>query len=159
MLRTRTGLPQQIDCATAQTRSALFQPTWSAMLSTPISQTQPGRSSFMRKKLRGILRCATVSTFQTTPIAGRKQKCGLDLSLLLSVSYVWSDDAGYDCAGPPTGVAVCFRLLGWNGVVVWKKTVKHLDWMEVTRTALPNNEVETFRVWGASEKFFLLEVM
>lgn len=65
----------------------------------------------MRMKLRGILRCATVSTFQTTPIVGCKQKCGLDLSLLLSVSYVWSDDTGYDCAGPPTGVAVCCRLL------------------------------------------------
>lgn len=66
----------------------------------------------MRIKLRGILRCATVSTFQTTPIAARKQKCGLDLSLLLSVSDVWSDDTGYDRAGPPTGVAVRCRLLG-----------------------------------------------
>lgn len=75
------------------------------MLSTPISQTQPGRSSFMRIKLGGILRCATVSTFQTAPIAGCKQKCGLDLSLLLSVSDVWSDDPGYDGAAPPTGVA------------------------------------------------------
>ncbi len=74
VLRTRAGPFQQIDCATAQTRSAFFQPTWSAMLSTPISQTQPGRSSFMRIKLRGILRCATVSTFQTTPIAGCKQE-------------------------------------------------------------------------------------
>ena len=74
----------------------------------------------MRMKLRGILRCATVSTFQTTPIAGCKQKCGLDLSLLLSVSYVWSDDTGYDCAGPPTGVAGCCLLLGaekWRHLV------------------------------------------
>lgn len=56
-----TALFQQIDCDTAKggkkTRSILFHPTWSAMLSTPISQTQPGRSSFMRNKLRGIL-CA-----------------------------------------------------------------------------------------------------
>lgn len=63
--------------------------------------------------------------FQTTPIAGCKQKCGLDLSLLLSVSYVWSDDTGYDCAGPPTGVAVCSRLLGGSGAILWKKSVKH----------------------------------
>lgn len=73
----------------------------------------------MRIKLRGILRCATVSTFQTTPIAGCKQKCGLDLSLLLSVSNVWSDDTGYDGAGPPTGVAVSSRPLGDNGVAWW----------------------------------------
>lgn len=81
----------------------------------------------MRKKRGGIRWCATVPTSQTTPIAGCKQKCGLDLSLLLSVSYVWSDDAGYDYAGPPTGVAVCFffRLFGGNGVTVWRKTVKH----------------------------------
>lgn len=62
MLRTRAALSQQIDCAIAPRRSALFPPTWSVMLSTPISQTQPGRSSFMREKLGGILRCATVST-------------------------------------------------------------------------------------------------
>ena len=65
----------------------------------------------MREKLRGIWRRATVSTLQTTPIAGCKQKCGPDLSLLLSVSDVWSDDAGSDHSGPPTGVAGCFRLL------------------------------------------------
>lgn len=63
----------------------------------------------MRDKLGGILRCATVSTFQTTPIAGWKEKCGLDLSLLLSVFSVCSDDSGYDGSGPPTGVAA--RLL------------------------------------------------
>lgn len=103
MLRTRAALSQQIDCATARTRSVLFHPTWSVMLSTPISQTQPGRSSFMRDKLGGILRCATVSTFQTTPIAGWKEKCGLDLSLLLSVFSVCSDEPGYDGRGPPTG--------------------------------------------------------
>lgn len=108
MLRTRMALSQQIDCATARTRSALFHPTWSVMLSTPISQTQPGRSSFMREKLGGILRCATVSTFQTTPIAGWKEKCGLDLSLLLSVSSVCSDDG----RGPPTGVAARLLLPG-----------------------------------------------
>lgn len=104
-LRMGTHIFQQIDCTTARTPSAL-QPTWSAMLSTPISQTQPGRSSFMRIKLRGILRCATGSTFQTTPIAGCKEKRGLDLSLLLSASYVWSCDTGYGGAGPPRGVAV-----------------------------------------------------
>lgn len=59
----------------------------------------------MREKLGGILRCATVSTFQTTPIAGWKEKCGLDLSLLLSVFSVCADDG----SGPPTGVAA--RLL------------------------------------------------
>lgn len=66
----------------------------------------------MRDKLGGILRCATVSTFQTTPIAGCKEKCGLDLSLLLSVSSVCSDDSGYDGRGPPTGVAVRLLLPG-----------------------------------------------
>lgn len=73
----------------------------------------------MRIKLRGILWLATVSTFQTTPITACKQKCGLDLSLLLSVSDVWSDDTGYDRAGPPTGVAVCFRVFWWNGATAW----------------------------------------
>lgn len=66
----------------------------------------------MREKLGGILRCATVSTFQTTPIAGWKEKCGLDLSLLLSVSSVRSDDSGYDGRGPPTGVAARLPVPG-----------------------------------------------
>lgn len=66
----------------------------------------------MRDKLGGILRCATVSTFQTTPIAGWKEKCGLDLSLLLSVFSVCSDEPGYDGRGPPTGVAARLLLPG-----------------------------------------------
>lgn len=45
-------------------------------------------------------------------IAGWKEKCGLDLSLLLSVSSVCSDDSGYDGRGPPTGVAAQLLLPG-----------------------------------------------
>lgn len=84
-----------------------FVVTWSAMLCTPISQTQPGRSSFMRIKLGGILRCATVSTFQTTPIVSYKQKCGLDLSLLLSAS---------DVCFAIQATTVLVRLQAWRSV-------------------------------------------
>ncbi|TMS17008.1 hypothetical protein E3U43_014301 [Larimichthys crocea] len=40
--------------ADTERRFSVSALTWSAMLRTPISQTQPGRSSFMRIKLRAV---------------------------------------------------------------------------------------------------------
>lgn len=107
-----SGPTQQIDGATAaQTERFSFGVTWSAMLSTPISQTQPGRSSFIRIQLRGELRRAAVSASQTTPIT-KKAKRGmrsLPITVVVYFQCLLSDDAG---------LGVLVRLQAWRSAPV-----------------------------------------
>lgn len=125
MLRTRTALFQQIDCATNTER--FFPPILPGLQCwvLPSPKLSPDGAPSWGKNFEVYCGALLIPLFRLHPLLVAKRNA-VPICHCCCLYPVSALTVRAPTTGPPTGVAVRSRSLGWNGDTMWTKHIMQL---------------------------------